>query len=573
MEGNSIEIFQKLCKDFEMKIKLDKFKGEEISEEILEEYENYAVKIDNFYNESFQKELKNLISPKDTLEKEQERLKKLIDLLEGRLKKRSELAGNFHETTGKYIKNLQLIVSESELNSKKDRLELITRYLDTTKEIDDVTSEIKKFNDDLMLEETKKEEYDSRNKVMEDELYSVFVTTVNGEEYYRDIEEEKILDILAEVSSKAEESRETLDITEESVEKLLSNGANDEYNSYIEEAKKSYALWREREIILNIYKLVIDFKEDFADLVSKRTDVVKFMDELKRISNTDILDAFEKVVVRQNRTLDDESNVLKSIDNYTSRIAFKEERLENLKEIINDPEILAILDEYHVDGEAKEEDFAPVIDTDSKNVEEEKTSDEIEVKEHNPYGIVSVTDYPSTLNIGLAKLKGASVRDKVNKKLNPDVVSTSDSNKEEAEELVFKTDTVVDPKLETPVFPETTSDVEKKENEIQFNPIGSLDVPNFMNNGETNNNVVAPIDVSSSVNSADTSSNATGNAFWVPISEPNNQVVNPTINPMNNNSFPEMETNNNIVNNPTFNAEGNVEGASNFSFPTIEGGN
>ena len=52
---------------------------------------------------------------------------------------------------------------------------------------------------------------------------------------------------------------------------------------------------------------------------------MKFMDELKRISNTDILDAFEKVVVRQNRTLDDESNVLKSIDNYTSRIAFKED--------------------------------------------------------------------------------------------------------------------------------------------------------------------------------------------------------------------------------------------------------
>ena len=248
MEGNSIEIFQKLCKIFEMKIKLDKLKDEEIPEEIFEEYESYAVKIDNFYNDVFQKELKNFISPKDTLEKEQDRLKKLIDLLESRLKKRSELAGDFHETTGKYIKNLQLIVSESELESKKERLELITRYLDTTKEIDDVTNERKKFNDDLMLEETKKEEYDSRNKVMEDELYSVFVTTVNGEEYYRDIEEEKILDILAEVSNKAEEARETLDITEESVEKLLSNGVNDEYNAYVDDAKKNYALWREREI-------------------------------------------------------------------------------------------------------------------------------------------------------------------------------------------------------------------------------------------------------------------------------------------------------------------------------------
>ena len=222
MEGNSIKIFQNLCKTFEMKIKLDRAKGEDISGEVLDNYEKYAIKIDNYFNEEFQKELKSLISPKTTLEEEKERLEKLINLLEDRLEKRSNLAGEYHEATGKYIKNLQLIVSETELKSKKERLELITKYLDTTNEIEEVTKEINKFKDELTKEETRRDEFNEKNKDMEDELYSVFVTNINNSEYYRDIEEENLLNVLEEVSNKAKENKETLEITKESVESLLS---------------------------------------------------------------------------------------------------------------------------------------------------------------------------------------------------------------------------------------------------------------------------------------------------------------------------------------------------------------
>ena len=109
MEGNSIKTFENLCKIFEMRIKLDNVKGEKTSPEVSENYEKYAKKIDAFYNEEFQKELKCLISPENTLESEKERLEKLICLLEDRLAKRSHLVGEYYSTTGNYISGLQLI--------------------------------------------------------------------------------------------------------------------------------------------------------------------------------------------------------------------------------------------------------------------------------------------------------------------------------------------------------------------------------------------------------------------------------------------------------------------------------
>jgi len=55
MEGNSIKTFQNLCKIFEMRIKLDNAKGDGASEEVIDNYEKYAQKIDSYYNDSFKK--------------------------------------------------------------------------------------------------------------------------------------------------------------------------------------------------------------------------------------------------------------------------------------------------------------------------------------------------------------------------------------------------------------------------------------------------------------------------------------------------------------------------------------
>ena len=493
MEGNSIKTFQNLCKIFEMKIKLDNAKGDGISEEAVDNYEKYAQKIDAYYNEEFQKRLKDLISPKTDLEEERERLEELIGLLEDRLEKRSTLAGDFHKNTGKYIKNLQLIVSESELNNKKERLDCITKYLDTTKEIENIKEATAKLKEELSEEEIKKNEYLEKNKVLEDELYSSFVTSVSKDEYYGNIEEENIIDILSDVSKKANETKETLDITKESVSSLLSSGMDDEYEPYVEEANKNYSLWKDREIILKIYKLVINFEDEFKDILLKRETINNLFEERKTINiDSDILLPFENVILEQNKILNNEKEILENITNLTNRIDFKEERLGELEEVIKKPEILAILSEYNLVDTYESEDN--VEETNEVNLLDTPSTDEnIMIKEYNPYQIISINDCPNTLNAGLAKLKGASVRDKVSKKLNSEINNIPEFivGASTPDEVVENNDIVVNPEGE-----DNQSDISIPTIEDNTLVGEAPELNNDNSNEEVNNN-----------------------SFWVPVSD------------------------------------------------------
>lgn len=514
MEGNSINIFENLCKIFEMRIKLDKTKGKATSKEIVDNYEKYAQKIDSYYNDKFQKELKSLISPEETLEKEKDRLEKLIDLLENRLEKRDLLSNNFYIATGKYIKNLQLIVSDSELKNKKERLSLITKYLETIKEMDDIKDSKEKLINTLSLEEARKEEYLTKNKMLEDELYSSFVTCISDDEYYNNIEEENLITILNEVSDNARDAKETLDITEESVKSLLSSGMDDEYESYVEEASKNYSLWKNREIILKIYKLVINFEDNFEDIFNKRNIINELLEERKGINiNNDKFVDFEKLMSNQVEILNDEKEVIENVSNCTSRIEFKNERLNELEKVVKEPEILVILSEYNLIDDSpsleegiEDESIDGVENNDSIQDNDDLVEDNnIVTREYNPYEIVSIDDSPSTLNISLAKLKGASVRDKVNRKLNPEKVSVPvfdfDLNLEDTNNNLLNDNNNVD-------SPSDSLSDEKDVLNIENDKDNNTLPVNDTNKDEKKFDLYDKVD-----------ENINSNSFWVPVSD------------------------------------------------------
>ncbi len=608
MEGNSLISFENLCKIFEMRIKLDKEKNVKTSKEVLDNYEKYSKKIDSIYNSEFQKELKPLISPAVTLEKEKDRLRRLIKLLEERLDRRLELEDKYYETTGKYISGLQIIVSEDELEDKRERLSVVNRYLETSEEIESVTESINKLKDLLIEEENKKEEYESKNKIMEDELYSSFMSIIKDDDYYKNLKEEDITSELDKIRSSVSETKETLDITRESVGSLLNNGLEDDYASYIEEAERSFYNYKNKEIILKIYKLVIEFEDDFKLICAKREKISELIEEKKEISESLIIDvdnellSFEKVVLLQSNTLDNEREVLDNITNYTSRIKFKEERLEELNEVNNSVEILAILREYGLidtyDSEdvvleeevlediSLEEDATEVskieiptleLEDEVPTIEEESVIEEV----YDPYRIVEIIDYPITLNVGLAKLKGESVREKVNKKLNPKkeestfedinhsveevnsipvvsedvspVVMEAPSFEKVIEEEKIEVVPVIEDSVKeeapvvTPVWELPTEVVPKPvsldKEEVSPLPVWETIEPEF--------EIPKPVEVTPEINNINITSKPeeTGNMFWVPVSESK----------MDTNSFPNLNI---PVNNLNKNSE--------FVFPTID---
>lgn len=486
MEGNSLNSFENLCKIFETRIKLDKEKNIETPPDVLINYEKYSKKIDSIYNSKFEKEIKPLIVPAVTIEKEEERLGKLISLLKSRLEKREELENRFYLTTGRYIKGLQLVVSESEFEDKKNRLETITKYLDTRNEINTVNESISELKDKLSDEVARQDEYIKKNKIMEDELYNTFKDVISNDDYLSKLNEDDIDTEIAMVIDKVKDNKETLDVTKDSVNSLMISGDNDDYASYIEDAERSYFTWKNRELLLKIYSLVVKFEDNYNDLYEKRDKINRIVRNRRSIKDnltievTDNFSSFEDVLKEQLDVLKNEKEVLENVSNYTNRISFKEERLSELEEANNSVEILSILREYGLIDTYDNKEELEEVPLETPEFEKEDNGDEEEeeifVKEINPYRIVDVIDYPKSLNIGLARLKGESVREKVNKKLNPtikaptfdDITNEIDNSKEEDKVIdTSNNDLVDDKKLDNEGVKEDivtpTWDIPKKE--------------------------------------------------------------------------------------------------------------
>lgn len=572
MEGNSLNSFENLCKIFETRIKLDKEKNIETPPDVLINYEKYSKKIDSIYNSKFEKEIKPLIVPAVTIEKEEERLGKLISLLKSRLEKREELENRFYLTTGRYIKGLQLVVSESEFEDKKNRLEIITKYLDTRNEINTVNESISELKDKLSDEVAKQDEYIKKNKIMEDELYNSFKDVISNDDYLSKLNEDDIDTEIAMVIDKVKDNKETLDVTKDSVNSLMISGDNDDYASYIEDAERSYFTWKNRELLLKIYSLVVKFEDNYNDLFEKRDKINKIIRNRRSIKDnltievTDNFSSFEDVLKEQLDVLKNEKEVLENVSNYTNRISFKEERLSELEEANNSVEILSILREYGLIDTYDNKEELEEVPLETPELEEDNGDEEEEifVKEINPYRIVDVIDYPKSLNIGLARLKGESVREKVNKKLNPtikaptfdDITNEIDNSKEEDKVIdTSNNDLVDDKKLDNEGVKEdivtSTWDIPKKEEAVtptweapkkediikkddtDIKVINDDNIPVWGSNINTNINTVEEVNTSNGSvpilnNTLDNNSNSTDtkildnkedNAFWVPVSD------------------------------------------------------
>lgn len=559
MEGNSLNSFENLCKIFETRIKLDKEKNIETPPDVLINYEKYSKKIDSIYNSKFEKEIKPLIVPAVTIEKEEERLGKLISLLKSRLEKREELENRFYLTTGRYIKGLQLVVSESEFEDKKNRLETITKYLDTRNEINTVNESISELKDKLSDEVAKQDEYIKKNKIMEDELYNSFKDTISDDDYLSKINEDDIDTEIAVVIDKVKDNKETLDVTKDSVNSLMISGDNDDYASYIEDAERSYFTWKNRELLLKVYSLVVKFEDNYNDLFEKRDKINKIVRNRRSIKDnltievTDNFSSFEDVLKEQLDVLKNEKEVLENVSNYTNRISFKEERLSELEEANNSVEILSILREYGLIDTYDNKEELEEVPLETPELEEDNGDEEEEifVKEINPYRIVDVIDYPKSLNIGLARLKGESVREKVNKKLNPtikaptfdDITNEIDNSKEEDKVIDTSNNDLVDDKkldnegvkedIVTPTWEAPKKEDIIKKDDTDIKVINDDNIPVWGSNINTNINTVEEVNTSNGSvpiwnNTLDNNSNSTDtkildnkedNAFWVPVSD------------------------------------------------------
>ena len=83
---------------------------------------------------------------------------------------------------------------------------------------------------------------------MEDDIYTEFMKVIKEDSSFNNITEDNVDDELNNIISIVKESKETLDVTRESVKNLITNGLEDDYTSYVNEAEKSYFVVKNKEL-------------------------------------------------------------------------------------------------------------------------------------------------------------------------------------------------------------------------------------------------------------------------------------------------------------------------------------
>lgn len=463
----------------------------DVDEETLKKFQDASSNIDEILDKDYEKKLETLFYKTNTLEEEEDRLKKLVTLVKNRVEQRKSLIDDYQTITFKRFPDLGYINKSGELDLYETRLNTIKSYLDNSRLIKLNEIELSDLRDKLVKEHDKKQENEVRNSRLETSLYNEFMNVLSDDAIYSTKDFSDIDNEILELQSKIQEAKDQKDTFVTAFDNLKSSGITGEleieYSSYVENSKKNYYLLKEEEYILKLYKLISDKKSDYGNLYVKREDIKDLLQErtLLRteldIKEKDLLLPVSNLLLEQRQDIIAEKENIDNINNLTERIKLKESRLEELNKEIGKPEILSILKEFslidtydhnelvddkyddNLDFELeeekeqedldKEEEEPETLDNQKLNLFEEllkegqKEQDAAELQEEKEEVVpekvyqdnqIKESNTVPTMNLGLSRLKSISVMKRVGdmlganvKKEEPPVVVTPEVKKEE----------------------------------------------------------------------------------------------------------------------------------------------
>lgn len=463
----------------------------DVDEETLKKFQDASSNIDEILDKDYEKKLETLFYKTNTLEEEEDRLKKLVTLVKNRVEQRKSLIDDYQTITFKRFPDLGYINKSGELDLYETRLNTIKSYLDNSRLIKLNEIELSDLRDKLVKEHDKKQENEVRNSRLETSLYNEFMNVLSDDAIYSTKDFSDIDNEILELQSKIQEAKDQKDTFVTAFDNLKSSGITGEleieYSSYVENSKKNYYLLKEEEYILKLYKLISDKKSDYGNLFVKREDIKDLLQErtLLRteldVKEKDLLLPVSNLLLEQRQDIIAEKENIDNINNLTERIKLKESRLEELNKEIGKPEILSILKEFslidtydhnelvddkyddNLDFELeeekeqedldKEEEEPETLDNQKLNLFEEllkegqKEQDAAELQEEKEEVVpekvyqdnqIKESNTVPTMNLGLSRLKSISVMKRVGdmlganvKKEEPPVVVTPEVKKEE----------------------------------------------------------------------------------------------------------------------------------------------
>ena len=347
----------------------------ENQEETLTNFEEAARDIDSMNDEIYLKDLEGKFYDTLTLEEEEKKLSVLVDYIGGRVEQRISLLNDFSNITGYDLSNLPPIKYYDKLDDYKERLKYIREYLNNIEEIKILEKEISDAEKNLKeayLNKATAEDYNTRNEeILLNKFENLLKSTI-----LKDINITNINDKLEEISKLSLESKKSLDIFNKSFATLSGSGISleeeQEYKSYVENAKEAYYSNKEQEYLLNIYKYLLTNQSDYNAILEKREAINSLIYErmsLRKelnIKETDILSNLYDLLDRQYEDIKHQKDNIEIIDKLTENIDKYRESLNELEVDNQKVEILALLREFCLIDTYNEE-IAKVNNTSTNN--------------------------------------------------------------------------------------------------------------------------------------------------------------------------------------------------------------
>ena len=324
-------------------------------EETLTNFEEAARDIDAMNDETYLKDLEGKFYDTLTLEEEEKKLAVLVDYIGGRVEQRISLLNDFSNVTGYDLTNLPMIKYYDKLDDYKERLKYIREYLSNTEEIGKLNQKIEEAETKLKeayLSKATGEDYNARNEEILLNKFENILKTTDLKEINKDNIEEKLKETMLAV----EDSKKSLDIFNKSFATLSGSGISyeeeQEYKSYVDNAKELYYTNKEHEYLLRIYQYLLKIETEYNVILEKRENINTLLqDRLSQrkelgIQENDILSNLYDLIERQFDDIKHQEDNISLIDRLNEDIEHYKSSLNDLELDNQKVEILALLREF-----------------------------------------------------------------------------------------------------------------------------------------------------------------------------------------------------------------------------------
>ena len=339
-----------------MAFNLDK---QNIGIDMIRSFETTARKLDEIDTTEYNAHTISKFDKKDNLEEEQARLKELVSLIDERVEKRNKLVKEFEKATGASLEPLDNIKAEDKVEEYRERYNSINRYLDAKEKINTLETELADLS--LSMQDAKKTELINleNNKKYETDLKLKLNGIISRLPFLKDLNDTNSDTYMKEVKAEVKETENGLDAFNVAFNTIKNSGISIEqatrYESDRGEFRKAYYTAKKKLATIKIYEVVTgSVKLNYEEMLFKRDKIRSFIAEVTKIrrdfnlTEDNYMSELEVLIDKQYDQIKKQYDNISTIKKLEEKINFKEGKLGEYKQILDEENIKRILIEYSI---------------------------------------------------------------------------------------------------------------------------------------------------------------------------------------------------------------------------------